>query len=69
VEGKCSLVTVDRILLNFILISFIINFVPQLHSRAFCSAVEFALERNMLLYYDSFSFRLNEYLDHADRAM
>ena len=58
VEGKSGLITVGRILLNYILILCETNFVLELLSHVVCSAAELALKRNNLLYSDLLSFRL-----------
>ena len=58
VEGKPGLITVGRILLNYILTLCERNFVPKLQSHVVFSAVEVALKRIILLYNDLLSFRL-----------
>jgi hypothetical protein len=58
VEGKPGLITVGRILLNYIFILCKTNFVPELQSHFVFSAAELALKRNILLYNDLLSFRV-----------
>jgi hypothetical protein len=59
-----GLISVGRILLNYILILCETNFVPELQSHFVCSAVELALKRNILLYNTVLSFGI--FLVHAD---
>lgn len=57
--GTPRLHITNRILLDYILILFENNSVPELHSHVCCCPVELVLDGNILLYNDVLSLRLS----------